>query len=75
LDKLTNNKFDIKFNKSNLFESDFLSINSNKSRKMLNWETKYSGFKMIENTIEWYKVFINEPGKIEFFSKKQAQFL
>ena len=71
LDKLTNNKFDIKFNKSNLFESDFLSINSNKSRKILNWETKYSGFKMIENTIEWYKVFINEPGKIEFFSKKQ----
>ena len=26
---------------------------------------------MIEKTIDWYKVFINEPSKIEQFSKKQ----
>ena len=52
-------------------ESNYLDINSNKSRTKLKWETKYSGSKMIENTIDWYKVFINEPNKIEQFSKKQ----
>ena len=62
---------EIEFNKSNLFEADFLDINSSKSRTKLKWETKYSGSKMIEKTIDWYKVFINEPSKIEQFSKKQ----
>ena len=38
---------------------------------MLKWETKYFGSKMIENTIEWYKVFLSEPSKIELFSKRQ----
>ena len=66
-----NKKYEIEFNKSNLFEADFLDINSNKSRTKLKWETKYSGSKMIEKTIDWYKVFINEPSKIEQFSKKQ----
>ena len=42
-----------------------------KSRKKLKWESKYSGSKMIETTIDWYKVFINKPDKIEQFSKKQ----
>ena len=71
LDKLINKKYKIEFNKSNLFEADFLDINSSKSRTKLEWETKYSGSKMIEKTIDWYKVFINEPSKIEQFSKKQ----
>ena len=65
------NSYEIEFNKSNLFEADFLDINSSKSRTKLKWETKYSGSKMIEKTIDWYKVFINETDKIEQFSKKQ----
>ena len=64
-------KYEIKFSKSNLFESDYLNINSKKSRTKLKWETKYSGSKMIEKTIDWYKAFINEPSKIEQFSEKQ----
>ena len=71
LNKLIKGRHNIKFNKSNLFESGYLDINSKKSRKKLKWKTKYSGSKMIENTIDWYKVFINEPNKIEQFSKKQ----
>ena len=71
LDNLIKKKYKIEFKKSNLFESGYLDINSNKSRTKLKWEAKYSGFKMIENTIDWYKVFINEPSKIEQFSKKQ----
>ena len=71
LDKLIKKKYKIKFNKSNLFESDYLNINSGKSRTKLKWESKYLGSKMIENTIAWYRVFINEPSKIEQFSKKQ----
>ena len=38
---------------------------------MLKWETKYSSSKMIENTIEWYKVFLNEPSKIELFQNNK----
>ena len=71
LDKLIKNKYKIKFNKSNLSESNFLDINSNKSRTKLRWKTKYSGSKMIEKTIDWYKIFISEPKNIEKFSKKQ----
>ena len=54
-----------------MFESDYLNINSSKSRTKLKWESKYLGSKMIENTIAWYRVFINRPSKIEQFSKKQ----
>ena len=71
LDKLIKKKYEIKFYKKNLFESNYLNLNSNKSRTKLKWETKYSNSKMIEKTIDWYKVFINEPSKIEQFSKKQ----
>ena len=71
LDKIIKKKYEIEFNKSNLFEADFLDINSSKSKTKLKWETKYSGSKMIEKTIDWYKVYINEPSKIEQFSKKQ----
>ena len=71
LDKLVKNKYKIKFHKSNLFESGYLDINSNKSRKKLKWESKYSSSRMIESTIDWYKVFINKHSKIEQFSKKQ----
>jgi len=71
LDRLINKKYEIEFYKSNLLESSYLDINSNKSRTKLKWKIKYSGSKMIENTIDWYKVYINEPSKIEQFSKKQ----
>ena len=71
LDKLTKKKYEIKFNKSNLYESNYLGINSNKARTKLKWKTKYSSPKMIKKTIDWYKVFIDEPNKIEEFSKKQ----
>jgi CDP-glucose 4,6-dehydratase len=71
LDKLTNKKYKINFNKSNLFESHCLNINSNKARKKLKWKTKYTGSKMIEKTIDWYNLFIKNPKKIELFSKKQ----
>ena len=71
LNKLIKKKYKIKFTKSNLFESNYLDINSNKSRKKLKWKTKYSGSKMIAKTIDWYKLFINRPKQIELFSKKQ----
>lgn len=70
-DKLINKKYEIEFYKSNLFESGYLDIDSSKSRTKLKWETKYPSSKIIENTIDWYKFFINKPSKIEQFSKKQ----
>ena len=71
LDKLANKKYQIKYNKNNLYESSCLDINSNKSRTKLKWETKYNGNVMIEKTIDWYKVFINNPKRIGQYSKKQ----
>jgi|ETNmetMinimDraft_33_1059910.scaffolds.fasta_scaffold07336_2 CDP-glucose 4,6-dehydratase len=71
LGKLIKNKYKIIYNKKNFYESNYLNINSNKSRTKLKWKTKYSNFKMIQKTIEWYKVFMNDQKKIEQFSKKQ----
>ena len=71
LNALIKNRYKIEFKKSNLFESTNLGIDSNKSRTKLKWKSIYSGSKMIEKTIEWYSVFINEPNKIGQFSKKQ----
>ncbi len=71
LNKLVNKKYKIKYNKTNLYESSCLDINSNKSRKKLKWKTNYTGITMIEKTIDWYKVFINKPNKIKQFSIKQ----
>ena len=51
LDQLTLKKYKIKINKSDLYESACLNINSNKSRTKLKWDTKYSGNTMIQKTI------------------------
>ena len=72
LNKLAIKKYRIKFIKNKFYESNCLNINSTKSRKKLNWKTSYSGSKMIDKTIDWYKSFINEPKKISQFSKKQV---
>ena len=71
LDKLIKKKYKIKFSKGKLYESNCLDINSNKSRTKLKWKTKYSGFEMIEKTIDWYKFFINKPNKIDKFTREQ----
>ena len=71
LDKLIEKKCKIKFIKNKFNESRYLNINSNKSRKKLNWKTYYAGSKMIEKTINWYKTFIIKPKKIGQFSKEQ----
>ena len=71
IDKLSKKKYEIIYKKNNFFEPNYLHINSNKSRKKLKWKTMYSDSKMIEHTADWYKVFIDNPKKIEKFSKKQ----
>jgi len=59
------------YSKKYFFEPSDLGINSDKSRSKLQWKSKYSPSKMIEKTIDWYKIFINNPKKIEIFSRKQ----
>ena len=73
LDNLVKKKYKIKVNKAKLLESNCLDINANKARKKLKWETKYTGPKMIEKTIDWYKIFMKSPGKIKEFSDKQIK--
>ena len=69
--ELTRKKYKIYYSKKYFFEPTYLGINSNKSRSKLQWRSKYTPSKMILKTIDWYKMFINNPKKIERFSKKQ----
>ena len=71
LKKLIGENYKIVYSKKDLLESNYLDINSNKSRSKLQWRGKYSSSKMIEKSIDWYKVFINNPKKIEKYSKEQ----
>ena len=64
--------YKIFYSKKYFFEPSYLGINSNKSRSKLKWKSKYSPSNMIEKTIDWYKVFIKNPKKIERFSRKQV---
>lgn len=57
--KLTQKKSFTKFFK----ESSILMLNSNKSRKILKWKSKYSLEKSINLTATWYKEFINKKNK------------
>jgi CDP-glucose 4,6-dehydratase len=64
INKDFNNSVKIKkksFNLKNYHESKILMLNSLKSKKILNWKTKYNIEKSIKLTSFWYK---------EFFSKK-----
>ena len=42
----------------NYYESKILMLNSNKSKKILNWETKYNLEQSIKLTTLWFRAFI-----------------
>lgn len=51
----------INFSINTFQEINFLALNSNKAKVNLNWEPAWSTKKSIENTVEWYKEFYNDP--------------
>lgn len=66
---LNKEKYNIKKN-TNLRETKFLKINSNKAKKLLNWKTKMNTIEAINLTCEWYKRFL-EKKELLCFTRKQ----
>ena len=48
----------ISLNKSKMYESKFLSLNINKSKKELKWKPKLNFNETIRLTVDWYKNFL-----------------
>jgi UDP-glucose 4-epimerase len=49
----------------NYYESKILMLNSEKSKKMLNWKTKYNLDQTIWLTSFWYKEFLAKKNPLE----------
>ncbi len=53
------------------YEQKNLQLNINKAQKKLNWEPKYSIFKSIKTTVDWYKAVYKNENKAEEITKTQ----
>ena len=60
-------------NKKTFFESKLLQLNSNKSKKNLNWECMLDLKKSIYFTVSWYKTFYSKKENMYNFSLKQIE--
>ena len=58
-------KWKIKKNKK-FFENSLLHLNSQKARKLLNWETKINFNDNIKMTIKWYQEYGKRKNMYEF---------
>jgi CDP-glucose 4,6-dehydratase len=57
--------------KNNHYESSLLKLNSNKSKKLLNWKANLNFEESIKYTTEWYKIFYKNRKKIRDLSSYQ----
>lgn len=64
-------KWNIDEKKNNYYESSLLKLNSNKSKKLLNWKTNLNFVESIRYTTEWYKTFYQNKKKIYNLSSYQ----
>ncbi len=64
-------KWNIIEKKNNHFETRLLKLNSNKSKKLLNWQTNLNFVESVKYTIEWYKIFYQNKKKISELSSYQ----
>jgi CDP-glucose 4,6-dehydratase len=55
----------------NFYESKILMLNSSKSNKTLDWNSKYNLGKSIELISEWYKQFLSDKKNILKLSQMQ----
>ena len=54
-----------------LKESNLLQLNSEKAKKLINWESKLNLKESISQTIKWYKTYYFDRKNIKTFSIKQ----
>ena len=64
-------KWNIDEKKNNYYESSLLKLNSNKSKKLLNWKTNLNFVESIRYTTEWYKTFYQNKKKVINLSSYQ----
>ena len=57
-------KWNINVKKNNHYESSLLKLNSNKSKKYLNWKANLNFVESVKYTIEWYKFFYQNKKKL-----------
>lgn len=56
------------------YESNFLALNCDKSKKNLRWKSVLDIDLSLDFTIEWYKRFLNDSSKIIKFTEEQINF-
>lgn len=54
-------------------ESQYLKLDSSKSKKELKWEALYNIDKIVEQTIEWYQTYYYEPDYLLELTLKQIE--
>ena len=65
------NDFSYTFNNSTgPHEANLLSLDCSKAKKLMRWQPKWSLKKAVEETVEWYKAFLNKED-LYSLSKKQ----
>ena len=60
--------------KNKIAESNLLKLNSEKAKKLLNWQTKLSTKETLRLTAEWYKSFLLDKNLIETTTINQISF-
>ena len=63
----------IKFVENNIKETKILTLNSNKAKKLLEWEPSWNTRKSIKMTSDWYKQFYNDPRQVNKLSLMQLE--
>ena len=64
----------VKREKNSFYESNLLSLNSNKSSKLLKWNTLLNLKQTIYLVIDWYKSYYLDKKKIYDLSVNQIKF-
>ena len=70
----SNKKFIIKKKNSQFKESKLLKLNSNKAKKILNWECLLNFNETVSLTSAWYKQYYNDKSKILDLSIEQYEY-
>ncbi len=64
--EFSNKKIPIKFKKIGIKETNTLHLNSNKAKKKINWESRWTQELAIKETAEWYKAYFKKKNMYEF---------
>ena len=72
MQKVLNSKSSIFITKQKFYESEHLSLDSSKSKKILNWQTHMNAKKALKMSLDWYSFYYkNNKSKIIDFTLNQ----